>query len=132
MDSRKIAAELEKGYPSPPLHLHSPSLSKVEKIITEGLASPMRSVLLPRTPALLNEVSREFFEKTREKSFGMPLERLEREQGGDAAWEKAEPGIKELGTILTAEGGPFVLGKTGKHTSRFEIDKGVGFEECAG
>lgn len=44
----------------------------------------------------------------------MSLPQLEKETGGDSAWEAAKPALKELGAILRAEGGPFVLGKTGE------------------
>ena len=45
----------------------------------------------------------------------MTLSQLEKEKGGEGAWKAAEPKWKELGTLLKAEGGPFFMGKTGKH-----------------
>ena len=114
MDSRKIAAELEKQYPRPSLHLDSPLLPKVEQCLGNVIL-PLRAVLLPPIPRnLLREPSVEYFERTREAKFGMPLRQFETDQGGDKAWEQATPNLKELGDILRAEGGPFVLGKTGR------------------
>ena len=51
----------------------------------------------------------------------MPLSQLEKEEGGDKAWEKAEPLFKELGDWLRANGGPFLLGKTGKFAFLFNF-----------
>ena len=44
----------------------------------------------------------------------MPLAQVEREKGGEGAWEAAEPKWRELGALLRAEGGPFFMGKTGR------------------
>ena len=44
----------------------------------------------------------------------MPLPQLEKEMGGDDAWVNATPALKELGTLLKTEGGPFLMGKTGE------------------
>ena len=113
MDSRKIATELENQYPEPSLHLDSPILPKVEACMS-NVTEPLRAALLPSVPrTLLNAASVEYFEKTREARFGMPLQQLEKEQGGDKAWEKATPAFKEVGDMLRANGGPFLLGKTG-------------------
>ncbi|KAL9614581.1 MAG: hypothetical protein Q9167_000950 [Letrouitia subvulpina] len=112
MDSRKIVEKLEQLYPSPPLHLDSPYLSKIEELWPKAIM-PLRGVLMPKIPrALLNEASLDYFYSTREKRFGMPLDQLEKEQGGDSAWEEARPVIEEVGKLLKAEGGPFILGKT--------------------
>lgn len=122
MDSRKIAAELERLHPQPPLHLDSPLLPKVQELIAQGIA-PLRGVVYPKIPRkLLNPPSKEYFERTRAVRFGMPLPQLEKELGGDGAWEGAEPAMKELGAILRAEGGPFVLGKTGKEFLNMPVE----------
>ena len=114
MDSLKIATELEKQYPSPPLHVDSPLVSKVQNIVLGGIGS-LRGVIMPRIPdKLLNQPSFDYWVASREAKYGMSLPQYAKEKGGDDAWEKAMPALKELGTILKAEGGPFVLGKTGK------------------
>ena len=114
MDSLKIATEFEKQYPSPPLHVDSPLVSKVQSIVSGGIGS-LRPVIMPRVPdKLLNQSSRDYWVPSREARYGMPLPQYEKELGGDGAWEKATPALRELGTILKAEGGPFALGKTGE------------------
>ena len=76
---------------------------------------PLRAVILPLIPRnILREPSAEYFERTREERFGMPLAQFEKEQGGNKGWEGATPYLKETGDILRAEGGPFLLGKTGE------------------
>jgi len=112
MDSLKIAADLERLHPSPPLHLDSPLLPKVQQLVMQVMVS-LRGVVMPKIPRnLLNPPSAEYFDRTRSAKFGMSLPQLEKEIGGDGAWGGAEPAIKELGAMLRAEGGPFVLGKT--------------------
>ena len=114
MDSRKIAAELEKRHPSPSLHLDSELLPRVEDLLAKSLMH-MRPVLIPKTPdALLNPPSKEYFERTREQMFGKSLEHMEKEQGGEEAWKAAEPALKEIGDVLRARGGPFMMGKEGE------------------
>ena len=115
MDSRKIADELEKQYPSPPLHLDSPMLPKVEEIcsVRGGLAG-LLAVFAPKVPgAILNDASRPYWVAAREKQMGMSLADLEKEKGGEKGWETVVPFLKELGNILREKEGPFVLGKTG-------------------
>lgn len=113
MDSKKIVAELESQYPEPSLHLDSPILAKVEAAVAQVL-TPLRPVMMPPIPTnLLREPSVQYFERTREARFGMPLPQFGKEQGGDDAWKRAEPAFQEVGKLLKAEGGPFLMGKTG-------------------
>ena len=113
MDSRKIADVLEKEYPSPPLHLDSPILKKVEELVP-GCIMSLGPVFMPRIPQfVLNPPSAEYFSRTRAERFGMDLTQLEKEKGGERAWKVAESKWKELGILLKAEGGPFFMGKTG-------------------
>jgi len=85
MDSRAIATELERRYPSPPLHLDSETLPEVEALFSKFMTG-MRGVLFPKyPPMLLNEPSREYFVRTREERFGMSLAQLEKEEGGEKA-----------------------------------------------
>ena len=114
MDSRKIVAELEKQYPEPSLHLDSPQLAKVDELVMKTIA-PLRAVIMPLVPRnILREPSAEYFERKGEERFGMPLAQVEKEQGGNKGWEGAIPYLKETGDMLRAEGGPFLLGKTGE------------------
>ena len=68
--------------------------------------------LVPRN--LLNECSREYFERTRRERLGMSLSEFMEKEGGEDAWVKSTPGLKELGDLIEKEGGPFVMGKTGE------------------
>jgi glutathione S-transferase len=70
MDSRAIAQQLESEYPSPKMYLESPILSEIEQIMPEVL-EPLRSVWMPDVPVnLLNPISADYFNVTREKRFG--------------------------------------------------------------
>ena len=121
MDSRKIAFELEKQYPEPSLHLESPVLPKVEACVLKAV-TPLRAAFMPPIPRnLLNTASIEYFERTREARFGMPLRQWEKEHGGDKAWEEVTPALKEAGDMLRANGGPFLLGKTGRVAFSFNL-----------
>ena len=116
MESKKIAAELERRYPSPPLHLDSPLLLKIDELKNQAI-TVLRAVLMPDVHLLLNERSDQYFVPTREAKFGMSMSQL-KEKGGDHSWTKAEPTIKEVGELLRAEGGPFLMGKTGEYPDR--------------
>ena len=130
MDSRKIADVLEEAHPSPSLHLDSPILKKVEELVPQCIA-PIGPIFLPKVPRLLlNPPSAEYFERTREAKFGMPLSQLEKEKGGESAWKAAEPKWKELGILLKAEGGPFFMGKTGRHFGRLPASERAWTHSC--
>jgi len=66
---------------------------------------------------LLNEPSREYFERTRKERLGKSLDVFAKEEGGEEAWVEAMPGIKGLGEVLGREEGPYVLGKEGIYLS---------------
>lgn len=42
---------------------------------------------------------------------GMPLDQLEREQGGKQAWEAAAPVLAEVEALMREHEGPFFLGE---------------------
>jgi glutathione S-transferase len=112
MDSRKIAQALEEQHPSPPLRLSSPYLPKLEALLPK-IMPPLRGVYWPLVPArLLNPPSQAYWHQTRAKLAGMPLDQLQREQGGEPAWGKAEEFAKEVTAMLKErEDGPFFEGK---------------------
>lgn len=121
MDSKAIAIALERIYPDPPLHLDAPQLAKIEELWPKVMAT-MRGVTMPRTPRmLLNDRSKEYFEETRKERFGMPLPELEKEVGGEEAWVEGRPILQAIGAVLKENGGPFILGDTGKSHLRFVI-----------
>ncbi|TVY36989.1 Glutathione S-transferase-like protein [Lachnellula occidentalis] len=102
----------KKDHPTPPLHLDSPLLPKVQALLPK-IMPPLSPVWQPAVPTnLLNPASKEFFERTRAERLGKPLAQIAQESGGEEAWMAALPGIKELGALVKAEGGPFVMGKT--------------------
>ena len=112
MDSKKIAAELEKQHPQPSMHLDSPVIADVEEAIFKVMM-PLIPVLRPQIPRnLLNPRSVEYFERTRAARFGMPLSELEKVKGGEPAWQAAEQPIKDMAALLKRQGGPYILGKT--------------------
>ncbi|KAL8811263.1 MAG: hypothetical protein Q9223_007566 [Gallowayella weberi] len=112
MDSKAIAIALEKLYPNPPLYLDAPELAKVEELWPQVMKT-MRGVFMPQTPrALLNDSSKVYFEETRKERFGMPLGDLEKEVGGEKAWEEVRPILETIGAVLKKKDGPFVLGET--------------------
>jgi glutathione S-transferase len=114
MESKSIAARLEKDHPTPPLLLDSPLLGKVEALLPKA-TGPLVGVWMPAVSTnLLNPSSKEFFERTRQERLGKPLPQLAQETGGEEAWVGALPGLKELGDLVKAEGGPFVMGATRK------------------
>ena len=112
MDSREIATELERRYPSPPLQLDSPVLKQVEELIPKVMM-PMVAETMPKIPkGVLNPPSAEYFERTRAERFGKTLGELEKDSDGEKAWAQIEAPLKELGDILKAKAGPFALGET--------------------
>jgi hypothetical protein len=114
MDSKPIADRLEREHPSPSLHLDSPILTEVMDILPK-IDRPLAAATRPLVPVnLLNERSSEFFHRTREEDIGKPLAQWMREKGGEEAWIGALSGIKMLGDVVKANGGPFVMGKTRK------------------
>ncbi|KAF2142241.1 uncharacterized protein K452DRAFT_271090 [Aplosporella prunicola CBS 121167] len=111
MDSAKIAPKLEELYPEPSLHLDSGYSEKLAQIFPEAVGA-LRFVLIPRVPgSLLNERSAEYFYRTRKENFGVPLDVLEKERGGEQAWEKAKAPLEKVAAMLKENDGPFFLGE---------------------
>ena len=110
MESRKIANTLEPLYPTPSLHLDSPVLARVEKLLPHVVES-FRPLFMPLVPKVfLNPRSEEYFIASREKSLGKSLD--EWAKGADQGLENAKPHIKELAQVLKENSeGPFFLGK---------------------
>lgn len=112
-DSAVIAQKLEELYPSPSLYHDANLQAKTEQAIG-AIAGP----LLPIYMSLIHrrvivESSIPYFLETREKRFGMSLEKFEQSKGGEQAWKAAEPGFKLVSALLTEhkrDNGPFILG----------------------
>lgn len=115
MESKAIAQAIEAKYADqgPSLRLDSDVLPKVEEVVGK-IAMPLVGVWMPKIPrALLNPPSAEYFERTRAERFGMPLEQLAKEKGGDKGWEEAKPGMEEAAKLLKNNGdGPYFEGNT--------------------
>lgn len=71
---------------------------------------------MPSNPRLIfNDVSAEYYERTRAEEFGMPLAQVARERGGEQCWEAAKEPMRELPELLSKDDtGPFFLGAEGK------------------
>jgi len=113
MDSRNIADSLEALHPEPSFQLDSGYVERTQKAVLD-VGAALAPLCLPRVPELLlNPSSAEYFQRTRAVRFGMTLDELARsEKGGEAAWEKAMPSIREIAAILHEhEDGPYVLGE---------------------
>ena len=114
MDSKAIAAEIEKRYPTPALPVDTPMQKQLEPVFSQMMGC-LRPDIVPRVPrTALNPVSKEYFDSTRAERLGMSLEKLEETQGGKQAWEKGEAGLKKIAGLLKETGGPFLDGQQGK------------------
>lgn len=125
MDSRKIATELEQRYPSPSLRLDSPVLKEVEELVGKIMPFLWLTVVFPKAKSTIPPRSAEHFERAFIEQGGKSVSQLVEGIGEDAR-TKAEPAMKELGHLLKAEGGPFLLGKTASYAD-FVI---VSFLQC--
>lgn len=110
MDSRPIANKLESLYPSPPLHLDSPALAKLETIMP-NLMPTLAGIYIPNVPkVILNTASHPHWYKTREAKFG-DLDELEKKKGGEVAYNGAKPYLQEVTALLKEDtSGPYFLG----------------------
>lgn len=113
MDSQKIAERIEAEHPEPSVHLDSPVLEKLFAIMPR-LMTALRPVYFVDVPKnLLSEKSVEYWHETRSKMVNMPLDQLDREQGGQQPWDAAKPILAEVEALLKENSdGPFFLGKT--------------------
>ncbi|CAN8096335.1 unnamed protein product [Discula destructiva] len=113
MDSAIIAAVIEKDHPSPSLHLDSPYLEHLNEILTPQIMPVLRGNYTPLVPKrLLNEPSVGYFTREREKRVGMTLDLLEKTEGGDLGFARAEPLLHQVTGWLKENEGPFFMGAT--------------------
>lgn len=111
MESRAIANKLESLYPSPPLHLDSPVLAKLESIMPD-LMPTLSGIYIPLVPKrIIDSASHPHWYKTREAKFGMPLDKLAETKGGDVAYNGARPYLEQVTALLRQDtSGPYFLG----------------------
>jgi hypothetical protein len=112
MDSFPIAGALEMVYPTPSLHLDWEKLPDViaKTLQLSEMTTPWWKAKVPRN--LLSLESAEYFHRTRQQRYNMPLEQLEKELGTEERWVEAKPIAEELGVILKASGGPYYKGSS--------------------
>ncbi|KAK5656986.1 hypothetical protein OQA88_3509 [Cercophora sp. LCS_1] len=110
MDSRKIVDVINGKYPEPALKVETKYLDWFGRNYGK-LMGRLRGVYVPNVvKRLLDPYAHEYWYQTREKSNGMPLDQLERELGGQKAWEMAAPLLQELTGLLKENEGPFFEG----------------------
>lgn len=111
MESSKISREINALYPEPTVDLDSPLQVEVQRALNKAMAR-LAPVLVPRMPReTLSGVSIQYHREARRKTFGMSLEELEDRFGGNAAWQRADPYLRQLAEILKANpDGPFCQG----------------------
>ena len=110
MDSKAVATELEKRHPSPPLHLNSALVSKVEELVPK-IVAPIVPIVLPLTPRnLLNKPSADYFQATRKVRFGKHLDDLAAESDFEQSWKQAQPGLQQASDLLQETNGTFFMG----------------------
>lgn len=112
MDSKAIAQAIEKDHPTPSLHLDSPYLPKLARLLEEDLIPAIRPHYVPLVPKnLLREASLDYFHTTREEALGMTLDEFAAKEGRD--FTKAEPHLRAVTGLLRENGdGPYFMGST--------------------
>ncbi len=113
-DSAKIAPELEKRYPEPSLHLHSPLLLKAYAAVNAILEITRPMLMHKVLPNLLNERSADYISYTRAEALRKSREEYTEESVIEEVWRKLEVPLKNLAGLSKGNGGPFVMGKTRK------------------
>ncbi|KAI1858503.1 uncharacterized protein JN550_012550 [Neoarthrinium moseri] len=114
-DSIKIAEYIEEHYPSPSIHLDSPYVPKIQKLIATlmELGTGLRGVFLALVPErLLNPESVDYWMETRSKMLQRPLSELTADERGGKAWDHAAKSLHEVTRLLKENDGPFFAGKT--------------------
>jgi glutathione S-transferase len=113
MGSPAIAEAINERYPEPSIELKPAVGDKLIQSISKimGPISPIFFTLVPQR--ILNEVSREYWYRTRPGYAGMPLDQFWNEKGGEVAWKAAEPHVRDITAMLKEKpDGPFFEGKT--------------------
>ena len=119
MDSLPIARVLEKMSPEPSLRLDAPEVAEVEALMgsLKPLVGPIVLPLMRGT--VFTSAGEQYKEKELTEYFGMGIDQLGKEKGGEAAWARLQGPLKDMAALLKRHGGPFVLGQEGKTERRF-------------
>lgn len=115
-DSFPIAEYLEKTYPDKPSLFPNNTLglqATFDNLFRDTALTPLWRFILPAVGTSLNPPSNVYFRRTREASFGKPLEEVI-PQGDEAIteWAKFKDGLGKVDVWYSKSGGPFLLGNT--------------------
>lgn len=125
MDSLPIVLHLDKVFPSPPLFPSgdaSYALFVALGKVAGGMGPGIRQLVIPNVPQHLDPRGQEYFNRTREVSFGKPLSEVRpKDQAGlDEIWKTVEAESQTLVSMLK--------GRDGKKGPFFEGEK-VGYAD---
>ncbi|KAI0467139.1 putative glutathione S-transferase [Xylaria cf. heliscus] len=112
MDSKDIAAELEKLYPEPAVHYDEPFRQRYVSLLSDVFVALRPLYLLGVPNKLLKEVNHAYWNRTRGDHVGMPIEQFAKENPADVAWKNAAAPLQGITALLKENKGPFFLGDT--------------------
>ena len=113
MDSAKIAPRLESLKPTPSLHLDLDYHKEVSAALGAAFAGFFPIFGAQLVGNVVAEEDVDWFNKDRAARFGMTLQELEKQKGGEPAWESVRSGLESLSEVLRKhkrDQGPFLLG----------------------
>ena len=112
MDSLQIAETINTLHPSPPLKITSPQLTWFLENYATRIMTPFRGIYLPLVPRrLLADESVAYWYESKAKLVGKSVDEIEREEGGERAYERLAPVLREITAMLREDpSGPFFGG----------------------
>lgn len=111
MDSDAIASALESSIPKPSLQLDHPIRATVQQLVFKVQKAIQGDIIPLIAKNVIDTPSQEYFNSNKGKDFGMPLDEVLEEMGGEKCYEKATAPLEEVAALLKKEEGPFFLGK---------------------
>ncbi|KAL5611667.1 hypothetical protein BROUX41_000753 [Berkeleyomyces rouxiae] len=135
IDSLQIADEIERRYPSHPLQLDAPVLSRLKPLVDQ-ICGALMPIFIPAIPQVyLGPESVDYWNRTRTQICGgvTPTE-LGKAHGGAKAWAAAAPHIASVTELFKETDGPFFLGAQVSYADFVWVSlliffKGLGDEE---
>jgi len=114
-----IAEYLEKTFPSPPIHVDSPFVTRVLDIFKQMgdliKGSMAQITRFPNNaeefPGILSHKSQKYFDETRTEWFGCRPEEYATKQMTEDNWKVAEEAMKSMGDLLKEMDGVFFEGE---------------------
>jgi glutathione S-transferase len=111
MDSASIFEELEREYPDQPLHLASPYLNRVNKLMEDLLTDTAILYVAGVPETLLSLESEHYFRADRAKLLGEEIASFATQERLETAFASARPHVRELEGMLAEHAeGPFFMG----------------------